>query len=267
MTNKLENPLRPQNVAARAEDLRATPGDMPPEEFRKQLHQLADWIANYRANLEQLRVAPNAPPGSIQRALPPEPPDTAESFEKILIDVDRIIVPGMVHWGHPSFLAYFGWTVTAPSILGEIMTVPLNVNAMTWRTSPAATELETVVVDWLRQWLQLPREFGGVVFDTASIGVMHALAAAREEVIPDARKKGITAGPVLRIYTSDQAHSSVEKAAIAIGVGEENVVRIPSDENFQMRTDALRQAIERDVSGRLKPLAVVATCGTTSTAS
>src|SRR5690349_25022447 len=114
--------------------------DTSPEEFRKQLHRLADWIADYRANLEHLRVAPNAPPGSIHRALPSEPPDTAESFEKILTDVNRIIVPGMMHWGHPSFLAYFGWSVTGPSILREIMTARLNVNAMPWRTSHAPTD-------------------------------------------------------------------------------------------------------------------------------
>ena len=245
------------------------PSDTPPEEFREQLHRLADWIADYRANLEHLRVAPNAPPGSIQRALPVEPPDTAESFEKILTDVDRIIVPGMVHWGHPSFLAYFGWTVTAPSILGEIMTAPLNVNAMTWRTSPAATELETVVVDWLRQWLGLPAEFGGVIYDTASVGVMHAIAVAREEAAPATRKLGLTSRglPRFRIYTSDQAHSSAEKAAIALGLGEENVVRVASDSDFRMNVDALGKAVARDLAKKLKPLAVIATVGTTSTAS
>src|SRR2546423_10207475 len=252
-------------------DDKASPGDTPPGEFRKHLHRLADWIADYRANLQQLRVAPNAAPGSIQRALPPEPPDTPESFEKILSDVDRIIVPGMVHWGHPSFLAYFGWTVTAPSILGEIMTVPLNVNAMTWRTSPAATELETVVVDWLRRWLRLPDQFDGVVYDTASVGIMHALAVAREEAAPSTRKRGLigAGAPVFRVYASDQAHSSAEKAAIALGLGEENVQRVPSDAEFRMEAAAFRAMIERDVasgSGRIKPLAVVATVGTTSTA-
>jgi aromatic-L-amino-acid/L-tryptophan decarboxylase len=250
-------------------DDKASLGDTPPEEFREQLHRLADWIADYRANLEQLRVAPNAVPGSIQRALPSEPPDAAESFEKILADVDRIIVPGMVHWGHPSFLAYFGWTVTGPSILGEIMTAPLNVNAMTWRTSPAATELETVVIGWLRQWMGLPAEFGGVIYDTASVGVMHALAVAREEAAPATRKLGLTSRglPRFRIYTSDQAHSSAEKAAIALGLGEENVVRVASDSDFRMDVSALREAVTRDLAEKLKPLAVIATVGTTSTAS
>src|SRR5437868_8161880 len=229
-------------------DRHDNPRDTPPEEFREQLHRLADWVADYRANLEQLRVAPNALPGSIQRALPSEPPNTAESFEKILADIDRIIVPGMVHWGHPNFLAYFGWTVTGPSILGEIITAPLNVNAMTWRTSPAATELETVVINWLRQWLDLPAEFGGVVYDTASVGVMHALAVAREQVAPLTRKLGLTNRklPRFRIYTSDQAHSSAEKTAIALGIGEENVIRVQSDEEFRMDVGSLGKTIAQD---------------------
>jgi aromatic-L-amino-acid/L-tryptophan decarboxylase len=243
--------------------------DTPPEKFREQLHRLADWIADYRANVEQLRVAPDAPPGSIQRALPSEPPETGARFEEILADIDRVIVPGLVHWDHPSFLAYFGWTTTAPGILGEMITAPLNVNAMTWRTSPAATELETVVIDWLRQWLGLSAEFGGVIYDTASVGVMHALAVAREESAPATRKLGLaTRGlPRFRVYTSDQAHSSAEKAAIALGIGEENVVRVASDPDFRMDVSALRDAVARDLAENLRPLAVIATVGTTSTAS
>src|SRR3954466_2806191 len=244
-------------------------GDTSPEEFRKQLHRLADWIADYRAHIEQLPVAPNAPPGSIQRALPSKPPEEGERFEEILADIDRLIVPGLVHWDHPSFLAYFGWTTTAPGILGEIITAPLNLNAMTWRTSPAATELETVVIDWLRQWLDLPAGFGGVVYDTASVGIMHALAVAREEVAPLTRKLGLTNRklPRFRIYTSDQAHSSAEKAAIALGLGEENVIRVPSDDQFRIDLNSLGQCIEADRQNGLQPMAVVATVGTTSTAS
>ncbi len=245
-------------------------GDVPSEIFRKQLHQLADWIADYRENIGEIWVAPNAKPGAVISALPSEPPETGESFEKIFADVERLIVPGMVHWGHPMFLGYFGWTTTAPGILGEIITAPLNVNAMTWRTSPAATELETLVIDWLRQWLGLPKEFGGVVYDTASVGVMHALAAAREEAAPSTRKIGLAGRPDVprfRIYTSDQAHSSAEKAAIALGLGEENVQRVPSDSEFRMDVAALRVMIERDMREKFLPLAAIATVGTTSTAS
>jgi aromatic-L-amino-acid decarboxylase len=253
-------------------------GDTSPEEFRKQLHELADWIADFRENLENIRVAPDGKPGAVLTNLPAEPPEAGEPFEKILSDVDRFIVPGMVHWAHPMFLAYFGWTTTAAGILGEILTSPLNVNAMTWRTSPAATELETLVVDWIRQWVHLPQEFGGVVYDTASVGVMHALAVAREEATRttkespasrSVRKRGLVAAgaPVFRIYASEQAHSSAEKAAIALGLGEENVQRVPTDNAFCMDPNALSEMIACDVRDGLKPLAVIATVGTTSTAS
>ena len=247
-------------------------GDTPPEEFRKQLHELADWIADFRENIGSLPVAPNpavAGPGAVRARLPAQPPEKGEPFEKILSDVDRLIVPGMVHWSHPMFLGYFGWTTTAPGILGEILSAPLSVNAMTWRTCPAATELETVVIDWLRQWLGLPDEFGGVVYDTASVGIMHALAVAREEHATSARKLGLTNRdlPRFRIYTSDQAHSAAEKAAITLGIGEENVVRVSSDDEFRMDVNLLGKAIVQDRQKGFQPLAVVATVGTTSTAS
>jgi aromatic-L-amino-acid decarboxylase len=245
-------------------------GDIPGDEFRKQLHELADWVADFRENIEKRPVAPHDKPGAIRAALPAQPPEQGEPFEKILADIDRLIVPGLVHWGHPMFLAYFGWTTTAPGILGEMITSPLNVNAMTWRTSPAATELETLVIDWLRQWMRLPKNFDGVIYDTASVGVMHALAAAREEAAPSTRKLGLAGRddvPRFRVYASDQAHSSAEKAAIALGIGEENVRRVPSDAEFRMNVAALREIIAQDLREKFKPLAVVATVGTTSTAS
>src|SRR5215472_1122211 len=244
-------------------------GDTPPEIFRKQLHALADWIADFRENIETLPVAPDEKPGAIRARLPAQPPEEGEPFERILSDVDRLIVPGMVHWSHPMFLGYFGWTMTASGILGEILSAPLNVNAMTWRTCPAATELETVVIDWLRQWLGLPGEFGGVVYDTASVGIMHALAAAREEAARSTRKLGLTNRelPRFRIYTSDEAHSAAEKAAITLGIGEENVIRIASDEEFRMDIKSLGQSIARDRQKGFQPMAVVATVGTTATAS
>jgi len=244
-------------------------GDTPPVEFRKQLHDLADWIADFRENIERLRVAPNDKPGAIREQLSKRAPEEGEPFEKILTDVDNIIVPGMVHWSHPMFLGYFGWTSTAPGILGEMLTAPLNVNAMTWRTCPAATELETVVIDWLREWVGLSEQFEGVVYDTASVGIMHALAVAREEAAPETRRLGLTDRnlPSFRIYTSDQAHSSAEKAAIALGLGEENVIRIPSDDHFRMDVNSLGQRIAEDRQNHLQPMAVIATVGTTSTGS
>jgi aromatic-L-amino-acid decarboxylase len=236
-------------------------GDTPPEEFRKQLHDLADWIADFREQIEQLHVAPNHKPGTIREQLPKRAPEEGELFETILSDVDHIIVPGMVHWSHPMFLGYFGWTSTAPGILGEILTAPLNVNAMTWRTCPAATELETVVIDWLRQWVGLSDEFEGVVYDTASVGIMHALAVAREEAAPATRKLGLTDRglPRFRIYTSDQAHSAAEKASIALGLGEENVIRVPSESQFQMDINSLGRSVAHDRQNGFHPMAVVAT--------
>src|SRR5947199_4372306 len=234
-------------------------GDTPREEFRKQLHELADWVADFRENIESLRVAPGEKPGAIRARLPAQGPEEGESFEKILGDVDRLIVPGMVHWSHPMFLGYFGWTATAPGILGEIISAPLNVNAMTWRTCPAATELETVTIDWLRQWLGLPNEFGGVVYDTASVGIMHALAVAREEAAPSTRKLGLINRdlPRFRIYASDQAHSAAEKAAIALGLGEQNVQRVQVDGACRKDVAVSREIHGQEREGGFQPLAVI----------
>src|SRR5205809_6759263 len=245
-------------------------GDIPEEEFRKRLHELADWIADYREHIAERRIAPNDKPGAILAQLDRTPPETAASPDEIFAEVERVIVPGVAHWAHPQFMSYFGCTTTSPGILAEMITAALNVNAMTWRTSPAATELETLVLDWLRQWLGLPNEFSGVVYDTASVSTMHALAVAREEASTSVRTLGLSGRselPIFRIYTSDQAHSSVEKAAIALGLGEHNVRRIASDSVFRMNLSALRDTIASDLRHGFKPLAVVATVGTTSTAS
>ena len=245
-------------------------GDIPAEAFRKHLHEVADWIADYRETIAQKRISPSAKAGAIQAALPATGPEQGETIEAILADFEGLIMPGITHWAHPQFVGYFGSTTTNPGILAEMLTAALNVNAMTWRTSPAATELETVVLGWLRQWLGLPNEFSGVVYDTASISTMHALAAAREEASTSVRALGLSGRselPIFRIYASDQAHSSVEKAAIALGLGERNVRRIPSDAEFRMDVKALRETIEADLRKDFMPLAVVATVGTTSTAS
>jgi aromatic-L-amino-acid/L-tryptophan decarboxylase len=244
-------------------------GDVPIPEFRRQLHELADWVADYREKIGERPISLNLKPGEILAQVDRDPPERGVPFEKIFEEIDRVIVPGVVHWDHPQFMSYFGCTTTNPGILAEIITGALNVNTMTWRTAPAGVELETLVLDWLRQWLTLPNEFTGVVYDTASISTMHALATAREQVAPDTRKLGLSGRnlPRFRIYTSDQAHSSIEKGAIAIGIGEDNVQRVPSDAEFRMDVAALRAMIERDVSEKFKPLAVVATVGTTSTTS
>ncbi len=244
-------------------------GDISLELFREQLRRLADWIADYRENIGQRRISPNDEPGAIIARLDAAAPERAASLDEIFAEVERVIVPGVAHWAHPQFMSYFGCTTTSPGILAEMITGALNVNAMTWRTSPAATELETLVLDWLRQWLGLPNEFSGVVYDTASISTMHALATAREQAAPNTRKLGLSGRnlPAFRIYTSNQAHSSVEKGAIAIGIGEDNVQRVPIDAGFRLDVSALRKMIASDLGKNFKPLAVVATVGTTSTAS
>jgi aromatic-L-amino-acid/L-tryptophan decarboxylase len=244
-------------------------GDVPADVFRRQLHAVADWIADYRETIAERPVSPEAEAGAIVRALPGRAPEKGESFAAIWRDFDQLILPGILQWSHPQFMGYFGSTTTAPGILAEMVAAALNVNAMTWRTSPAATELEIVVLDWLRQWLRLPNEFRGVVYDTASISTMHALAVARERALGSVRHAGLTGRdtPRLRIYASDQAHSSIEKAAIALGIGEDNVRRIPSDSAFRLEPDALCRMIEEDRAQDFRPIAVVATVGSTSTAS
>jgi aromatic-L-amino-acid decarboxylase len=231
---------------------------------------MADWIADYREKIEERPIAPNAKPGAVLAQLETAPPEKGASLDEILADIDRVIVPGVAHWAHPQFMSYFGCTTTSPGILAEMITAAMNVNAMTWRTSPAATELESLVLNWLREWLRLPDEFTGVVYDTASISTMHALAVAREEASTSVRTLGLsgrTELPIFRIYVSDQAHSSVEKGAIALGLGEHNVRRLACDSQFRMNVAALREAVASDLRHGFKPLAVVATVGTTSTAS
>lgn len=247
-----------------------TLGDLPDEEFRRLLHVVAEWVADYRDGLESRRVAPEQPPGALIRELPASPPESAEPMDDILRDFERVILPGVVHWGHPAFLGYFSTTTNAPGIIGEILAAALNVSAMTWQTSPAATELEIVVLDWIRQMLGLPAEFFGVVYDTASVALLHALAAAREELGLDVRGKGLAGRaevPALTVYASDQAHSSVEKTAITLGVGEANVRRVASDDEYRMDAGALQRAMVDDRRAGLRPLAVVATVGTTSATS
>ncbi|MEO8563794.1 MAG: aminotransferase class I/II-fold pyridoxal phosphate-dependent enzyme [bacterium] len=245
-------------------------GDTPPDALRRQLHAMADWVADYRESIGDRAIVPPVHPGDVTSGLTPLIPDEPDAMDDILRDLDAVVMPGIVHWGHPSFLGYFGSTSNGPALLGEIAAAALNVSAMTWRTSPAATELETVVLQWLRDLIGLPAEFTGVVYDTASVAVLHALAAARERALPGTRARGLAARTdvrVQRVYASDQAHSSLEKAMIVLGLGEENVVRIPCDDAFRMDVKALERAISVDRDNGVAPLAVIATVGTTSTAS
>ncbi len=209
-------------------------------------------------------------PGEIAAALPAHPPRQGEPLAAILADVDRVIVPGLTHWNSPGFMAYFGITGSPPGILGETIAAALNVNAMLWRTSPAATELEQVTLRWTAELLGLPTGWFGQITDTASSSTLWALAAAREAAGLDVRTRGMAGRadlPPLRVYTSEEAHSSVEKACIVLGFGQEGLVKIPTDAEYRMRTDLLRDAVAADVGAGCRPLAAVATVGTTSSTS
>jgi aromatic-L-amino-acid decarboxylase len=238
---------------------------MSPDEFRRYGHEAVDWIADYLAHPERYPILPKVKPGEIADALPRAGPEQPEPMDAILRDFETHIVPGITHWNNPGFFAYFANTGTGPGILGEMLAAALNANGMVWKASPAVTELEQVTLDWLRQWLGLPGPLFGQIFDTASVGTMHAIAAAREYADPDSRTEGASRDLVL--YTSEHAHSSVEKGAVAIGIGQRNVRLIPADAEFRMRPDALAQAIALDLAHGLRPFCVVPTVGTTSTTS
>ncbi|HJT58573.1 MAG TPA: pyridoxal-dependent decarboxylase, partial [Ktedonobacteraceae bacterium] len=249
----------------------STTGDMDPQSFRTYGHEIVDWIADYLANVGEYPVLAQTAPGDIRHALPNQPPSEPEPMETILADFERVLMPGITHWNSPGFLAYFGITGSGPGILGEMLASALNVNAMLWRTSPAATELEQVTLDWLRQMLGLPYPLFGVINDTASSGVLYALAAARE-AIPDLqiRQQGMSGRsdvPRLRCYCSQEAHSSVDKACIVLGVGQTGLRKIGVDSEFRMDVAQLEQAIQEDIAAGWRPFAVVATVGTTSTTS
>ena len=238
--------------------------DMDAQEFRAALAKVGEWVASYRDSVGELPVLPRVRPGETAAALPAEPPECGEPVERWLEDLERTIVPAVTHWNHPGFMAYFGITGSAPGILGELVSAALNSNGMLWKTCPALTELEQVVLRWLASALGLPAAWFGMITDTASTSTLVALAAAREAAGIAARDEGLAGKPPLVLYCSEEAHSSVEKAAIMIGIGRSGVRRIPGDAEFRLRVDALERAIADDrVAGRL-PFAVVATVGTTS---
>lgn len=245
--------------------------DMELDEFRKYGRQVIDWIADYFAHPERYPVLSQVKPGWIRKNLPKNPPEEPESMDVILRDMEQYILPGVTHWNHPAFFAYFAISGSGPGILGELLSAAFNVNAMLWKTAPAATELEEIVLDWLRQMLGLPDSFMGIINDTASVSTLCAMVAAREAITDfKIRKYGLTKQsklPRLRLYTSEQAHSSVEKAAIVIGIGEEGVRKVPTDDEFRMDPQALKMAINEDISEGWQPFCVVATVGTTSTTS
>ncbi len=240
------------------------PPHMTPDEFRRQGHAVVDWVAEYMANVEQYPVLAQVAPGEIRAQLPPHPPEHPEPFADVLADLDSIIVPGLTHWQSPDFYAYFSANASGPSILGELVSAGLGVQGMSWATSPACTELETHMLDWMIEACGLPERFrssgtgGGVIQDSASSATLCAILAARH------RAGGLDHLSRLCVYTSTQAHSSIEKGARIAGIPAERVRQIEVDEDFAMRPDALDAAIEADVAAGRVPAVIVATVGSTS---
>jgi aromatic-L-amino-acid/L-tryptophan decarboxylase len=235
------------------------------EEFRRYGHQVVDWIADYLKDIRQYPVLPDSKPGDLADRLPAHAPDRGQPMDEILEDFERSIVPAVTHWNHPRFFAYFSISASPPGILAEMLTAALNVNGMLWKSCPAVTELEQVTLGWLREWMGLPAGWFGIIYDTASVSTLHAIAAAREMAGPESRLQGNTPGLVM--YTSEHAHSSVEKAGITLGIGEENIRKIPVDDAFRMRADVLRETVARDIRAGKRPFCIVPTVGTTSTSS
>ena len=245
-------------------------GDMDPASFRAAAHAAADIMADYLEGLRERPVLPQVEPGSLAPLFTAAPPESPEPIGAILADYGRLIEPNVTHWQHPRFLAYFSSAASGPGIIGEMLTAVLNSNVMLWRTSPVGTELEQVVIDWFRQALGLPQGFDGLLTDTASMSSLMALAAAREAAGTDAAALGLPDRdevPKLRVYASVEAHSSIEKACMTLGLGRAALVGIPTDEEFRLRIDALEEAIARDREAGYLPIALVGTIGTTSTTS
>jgi aromatic-L-amino-acid/L-tryptophan decarboxylase len=242
---------------------------MTSDEFRRHGHEVVDWLANYFARIESFPVLSQVEPGQIRASLPPEPPAQGEPFEAMLQDVEKLILPGITHWQSPNFFAYFPCNSSGASILGDLLSSGLGIQGMLWATSPVCTELETHVLDWLVQMLDLPQKFlsseigGGVIQDTASSASLCALLAARERATNFRSNKQGCDGKLVA-YTSSQAHSSIEKAVQIAGLGRDNLRLIEVDENFAMRPDVLGERIQEDLKDGLVPCFVGATIGTTS---
>jgi aromatic-L-amino-acid decarboxylase len=241
------------------------------ERFRQEAAHLVDWMADYLATIEARPVRAQVPPGAIAGQLPDAPPIQPDDFQAIVADFERIVMPGMTHWQHPRFFAYFPANSSPPSVLAEMLTATLAAQCMLWQTSPAATEMETRILDWLAQMLGLGPRSGaaawhGVIQDSASSATLAAILTARERATGwQADEDGLGGLPPLAVYTSDEAHSSVEKAVRIAGLGRRALRLIPTDDRFAMRPDALEARIAQDIAAGVKPACIVATLGTTGT--
>lgn len=232
-------------------------------DFRRAGYAHTDWIAEYFEQVREHRVLPEVEPGEFAALLPRSAPEHGESFEELLEEFRAKVFPALTLWNHPRFFAWFSISSTPPSILAEYLAAAVNVNAMLWKASPAATELEQVTLGWIRDWLGLDPSLFGIIYDTASLAVMQAIGAAREYADPECRTRGMRPG--LIVYISEQTHFSAEKAAITLGFGQENVRKIGVDAEFRMRPDLLEEAIQADLAVGKRPCCIVASVGSTST--
>jgi aromatic-L-amino-acid decarboxylase len=245
-------------------------GDMSAADFRRYGHEVIDWISDYFEQIEGRPVLAQVQPGELKAQLPSAPPERGEAMDDILADVDDCILPALTHWNHPSFFALFATSTSAPGIFGELLSAAFDVKAMLWRTSPASTELEEVALDWLRQMMGLSAAFEGIIYDTASVASLHAIAAARENLSVRIREDGMSGRadlPLLRVYTSEEAHSSIEKSVLTLGLGQRALVKIPTDDEYRMDARLLARTIGEDKRNGALPFCVVATVGTTSASS
>jgi len=234
------------------------------DEFEKNAHEVVKWMANYLKNIESFPVKSQVSPGSIKVSLPTLPPELPHNFKEIMDDLNRVIMPGVTHWQHPMFFAYFPANSSPASVIAEMITATLGLQCMLWETSPSATELEQRMMEWLRDMLGLPQQFTGVIQDTASISTLSALLVARERGSRfEAMKRGMHGSTRMAVYCSSESHSSVDKAVRVIGIGHENLRKIAVDENFAMRPEDLERQILEDLALGITPIAVVATIGTT----
>lgn len=243
---------------------------MPTEEFRRYGRELVDWIADYFEGIEEFPVLSQIEPGWLKANLPNKPPDKGEDFSAVLADVDKLILPAVTHWNHPNFHGLFSTSTSSVGIFGEMLAAAFDMKAMLWRTSPASTELEDVTLDWLRQMMGLPDVFEGIIYDTASVSTMQAIAAARERAGVSVRDEGMSGRPhlpLLRVYASEHVHSSIAKSVITLGLGMRSLKLIECNERFEMKADALERAIEEDISAGHLPICVIPTIGTTSSTS
>jgi aromatic-L-amino-acid/L-tryptophan decarboxylase len=240
---------------------------MDPSEFRRLGHELVDWVADYREHIAEYPVMSRVEPGEIEALLPAAPPRQAEGLADIAADLERIVMPGITHWNHPGWFAYFPSNTDLSSVLADLVAAGLGPQCMSWQTSPAATEVENVVIDWLRQMLGLSAAFSGAIQDSASTATFCALLCARERITDFGQNRGglqAEQAPLV-VYASDQAHSSIPKAALLAGFGAEHLRLIETDEAHALRLDLLEQAIRADLAAGRRPCAVVAAVGTTAT--